>query len=61
MLETVGFFDRAAAPSRHVGADQWKYEITVIDGERRHHLVFESEGRDTAPLRDLAEDVIQNG
>ena len=42
MVKNIGFFNLPPTyPSETVGADLFHYEITVIDGERQHTVVFD--------------------
>lgn len=55
MVKNIGFFNLPpTTPSETVGADLFHYEITVIDGERQHTVVFDdSDSPETLPLRQL--------
>ncbi len=54
LVRSVGFFSLPTSVAGAVGADLYRYEISVTDGERRHSVVFEDDGSAaTAPLREL--------
>lgn len=55
LIESVGFFGLPAViPGVAVGADLFQYEITVVDGPRRHSVAFvEDDAPPTAPLRNI--------
>ena len=48
------FFDLPPhVPGATVGADLFRYEITVTEGDRRHTVTFDEDGPEIVPLRDL--------
>jgi hypothetical protein len=63
MVSSLGFFElpaTIAAPT--IGADLFRYEITVSDGSRRHAVTFADDGGpEAAPLRDLVQTVAEMG
>lgn len=63
LIERVGFFGLPAVMTGNaVGADQFKYEITVEDGARHHSVAFvEDDSPQTAPLRGLVKQLQAGG
>jgi len=61
MVQSIGFFDLPAIVSGGaLGADMFRYEITVTQGDRQHTVVFDDdESPETAPLHRLVDTVIQ--
>ncbi|MDP2663519.1 MAG: hypothetical protein Q8R28_22630 [Dehalococcoidia bacterium] len=56
MVHGVGFFELPDTLPGAIGADLFRYEITVADGERRHTVAFvDDDSPQTAPLRRLVE------
>ena len=61
-VREIGFFDLPGTISGGVGADLFRYEITVMDGDREHTVTFEDDGSpETAPLRSLVDFLSQMG
>ncbi len=62
-VQGLGFFDLPAAISAGgVGADFFRYEITVVQGERRHSVAFaDDDSPATAQLRGFVETLIAMG
>lgn len=54
-LGSIGFFDfPSEVPDSAPGADFFRYEITVVDGDRRHSVAFnDSGGPQQRALREL--------
>jgi len=54
-IENSGFYKLSGGPiDIGVGADPFKYEITITDGDQRHSLTFSDYGQPvTAALMDL--------
>jgi hypothetical protein len=60
LTSSMGFFDLpAVAEDDAVGADMFRYNITVSDGGREHTVSFGEESPSAAPLRDLIEELKQ--
>lgn len=59
MVRGVGFFDLpATASGGGLGADMFRYEITVTQSNRHHTVAFYDDGSpETAPLRKLVDAV----
>ena len=57
LVEDAHFFDLPPAlPSRAVGADLFRYEITASEGGRRHKVTFvDDQSPEVAPLRSLVD------
>jgi hypothetical protein len=55
LIEASNFFALAAeTPDDEVGADMFRYEITVEEGDRTHTVGFTAgEGKPTTPIRRL--------
>lgn len=62
LVHEAGFFARPPTSADALGADFVNYELTVVDGERRHTISFADDGsEEAAPLRRLAARVEQLG
>jgi hypothetical protein len=61
LIQSVGFFDLPATISGGtIGADLFRYEITVSEGDRQHTVTFtDDESSEIAPLRRLVETLTQ--
>jgi hypothetical protein len=61
LIQSVGFFDMPATISGGtIGADLYRYEITVSEGDRQHTVTFtDDESPEIAPLRRLVETLTQ--
>jgi hypothetical protein len=56
LIQSTGLFNPSAnAADDAVGADMFRYEITVSDGERQHTIAFIEGSTGAAPLLDLVE------
>lgn len=55
MIVNVGFFDYPAVVTGPVGADMYRYEITVTDGAKRHSVTFVESAPEAAGLFDLVQ------
>jgi hypothetical protein len=60
MVLNIDFFNLPAFVESGIGADLFRYEITIRDGDRRHVVAFNDDGGpETAPLRQLVEAIMQ--
>jgi hypothetical protein len=62
MIQSVGFFDLPATiAGGTIGADLYRYEITVSEGDRQHTVTFgtDDDRPETAPLRRFIETLTQ--
>jgi hypothetical protein len=51
MVRSIDFFNLPATISGGIGADLFRYEITVKDGDREHTVTFaDDDSPETAPL-----------
>lgn len=58
LVDQVGFFALPAEQAAGVGADFFRYEVSVIDDGRQHTVSFADDGSaETEPLRRLVEAV----
>jgi hypothetical protein len=56
LVRNVDFFNLPAKVSGGVGFDQFRYEITITDGEWQHTVAFDDDNSpETMPLRQLVE------
>jgi hypothetical protein len=57
MIESIGFFGMpSTVATKTVGADMFRYEITVTNGSRRHTVSFiDDDSPSIAPLKRLIE------
>lgn len=54
MVREARFFDLPAEiPGTTIGADLFRYEVTVTEGDRQHTVAFADDGAEIAPLRRL--------
>jgi Emfourin len=51
----VGFFNYPSVVTGDVGADMYRYEITVTDGAKRHSVAFVESAPEAAGLLDLVQ------
>jgi hypothetical protein len=57
LVQTIDFFNLPPTISG-VGMDLFRYEITVIEGERQHTVTFDDDNSpETMPLRQLVESI----
>jgi hypothetical protein len=63
MVRAIGIFDLPAfVPGGRVGADQFKYEIRIADGDREHSVSFvDDDSPETAALRGLVHALTSGG
>ena len=54
-VASIGFFDYPAEVTGPVGADMYRYEITVTDGAKRHSVTFVESANEAAGLLDLVQ------
>jgi hypothetical protein len=57
LVEEAGFFALPAAVEDEVGADQFRYDVTVSEGGRTHAVAFRGEGPRAETLRRLVDAV----
>jgi uncharacterized lipoprotein len=57
LVREAGFFELPAAVEGDLGADQFRYEVSVEDGGRSHTVVFTGESGPAAPLKRLVDAV----
>jgi hypothetical protein len=55
LVREADFFALPATVEEELGADQFRYEITVEDGGRRHTVTFVGEGGRAAALKRLVD------
>ncbi len=53
-VDSIGFFDYPAVVAGPVGADMYRYEVTVADGES-HTVTFSENAPEAAALLDLVQ------
>lgn len=61
LAREADFFALPAAVEGDVGADQFRYEVTVEDGGRRHTVTFVGESGRAALLKELVDAVAAAG
>src|SRR5262245_59910358 len=56
-IQDMGFFDLPSNIGDSIGADQFKYEVSVTEGKRHHIVTFVAgdDSPDTEPLRRLVD------
>lgn len=56
MVRDARFFELPDhLPASDVGADRFRYEVTVTDGVRRHSVTYEDDSPRSLPVRRLVE------
>jgi hypothetical protein len=61
LIREADFFALPATVEGDVGADQFRYEVTVDDGGRRHTVMFVGESGSAAVLKELVDAVAAAG
>jgi hypothetical protein len=62
LVQKSAFFEQQAeATGSTVGADLYRYHVTVRDGSREHSVTFADDGRspEAEPLRQLVQEVMR--